>query len=122
MMFTMSHLLEAQREFQRIYIKKLYGKDLEELTQDERGEIIKQQVLSLLDETHEFLNKATNWKNHRAVSTIDRHAALEEHVDIGKYWLNIFIYMEISPHEFMRIFSEKSQVVRERWSKEFGDG
>jgi len=118
MMFTMSDLLERRREFQRIYVRRKYQKDLEDLTEEEVSEIIKQQVLSMASEVFEFLDRATNWKDHRSPATLDRHAALEEHVDIGNYWLNLFVYLKIQPHEFLKVFSEKSDLILRRWREE----
>ena len=118
MMFTMSDLLAEQSEFQKTYVRWKYKKELEDLTDSERHEIIKQQVLALGSEVFEFLNRATNWKDHRAATTLDREAALEEYVDIGKYWLNLFIYMNISPGEFLKVFESKSRTVEARWRAE----
>ena len=118
MMFSMSDLLEERRKFQRIYVRRKYHKDLDDLTEEETSEIIKQQVLSMASEVFEFLDRSTNWKDHRSPSTLDRHAALEEHVDIGNYWLNLFIYLKIDPHEFLKIYSEKSETILGRWKEE----
>jgi len=118
MMFSLADLIAERREFQRTYVRLKYGKDLDELTETERSEVIKQQVLSMMSEVMEFLDRATNWKDHRAPAELNRHAALEEHVDIGNYWLNLFIYMQIQPHEFLKVFSEKSAVVLKRWREE----
>jgi len=121
MMFTMSDIIEKQTEFQRIYVRKKYHKELEELTETEISEIIKQQVLSLGSEVFEFLDRATNWKDHRAPATLDRHAMLEEHVDIGNYWLNLFVYGKITSHEYLRVFAEKHETILKRWKEEMED-
>ena len=77
-MFTMSHLLEEQRKFQVEYIRRKYGKELEALTAEERSELIAKQVQALCAEAFEFLDKATNWKDHRAPARLDRAAALDQ--------------------------------------------
>lgn len=118
MMFTMGELIEKQREFQVKYIRLKYGKDLYELILQERENLIISQVLRLMGECYEFLDKATNWKDHREAHILDREAAIEEYIDIGKYWINIFIYMEMTPHEFLSQFRKKSQLVLERWERE----
>ena len=117
-MFSMADLIEERREFQRIYVRWKYKKELEELSETERHEIIKQQVLSMASEVFEFLDRATNWKDHRAPAKLDRLSALEEHVDIFNYCLNLFIYMQIEPHEFLKMFASKSVVVLNRWKME----
>jgi NTP pyrophosphatase (non-canonical NTP hydrolase) len=92
---------------------------LEDLSKEQLNRLIIQQVLGGICELHEYLEKGTAWKDHRAVETIDHEAALEELVDVMKYVLNIFIYADVSLEEFAEAWNKKTQLVEARFNREF---
>jgi len=115
----LSSFIHQQLLFQHYYVKKKLGKFLIELTPQEKNVILKDMVLAAIGELIEFLEKGTNWKDHRLAHPIDRVEALEEFVDAMKYVFNIFIYMDIGEEEFSEAFKRKSKAVLERFFAEF---
>lgn len=118
-LLSLQTLIEHRRSFQELYVYKRYGKPLIHLTQEEKNAILKDLIFAGVVEMIEFLEKATNWKDHRPGHVIDRPAALEEFVDAFNFILTPFIYMDISVEEFFAAFRKKGQKVMDRFINEF---
>jgi len=119
MLLSLQTLIEHRRSFQELYVYKRYGKPLVHLTVEERNAILKDLIFAGVTEMIEFLEKATNWKDHRPTHEINRAAALEEFVDAFNFMLTPFIYMDISVEEFFAAFRKKGQIVMDRFVDEF---
>lgn len=118
-LLSIQTLIEHRRTFQELYIYKRYGKPVAYLTVEERNTVLKDLVFAGVVEMIEFLDKATNWKDHRPGHVIDRDKALEELVDAFNFMLTPFIYMDISVEEFWAAFQKKGQTVLNRFVEEF---
>jgi len=118
-LLSLQTLIEHRRTFQELYIYKRYGKSVGQLTVEERNTVLKDLVFAGVVEMIEFLDKATNWKDHRPGHVIDREKALEELVDAFNFMLTPFIYMDISVEEFFAAFQKKGQIVLNRFVDEF---
>lgn len=118
-LLSLQSLIEHRRTFQELYIYKRYGKPVGHLTREETNTVMKDLVFAGVVEMIEFLDKATNWKDHRPGHVIDRDKALEELVDAFNFMLTPFIYMDISVEEFWAAFQKKGQTVLNRFVDEF---
>ena len=118
-MMLLPEYIEWQRPFQEAYLRQRLGKDLAGLSHDEREKMVIETVHALIGEAMEFLDKAVHHRRHRAPGTLNRAAALEELVDMGKFFFNLFLYTGISVEEFDVAFEHKTRVVWQRFQLEF---
>jgi hypothetical protein len=107
-----------QEQFTERVIKERFGKKIEELTWNEKEVFLKDLVLHITDECHEFLREI-NWKHHRKHDKKYNHEKGKiELVDIFKFFTNFLIIIGITPDEFYCAFHEKSDKVEAIWAEE----
>lgn len=90
------------------------------MTSEQRNSAFKDTVLGIVAETVEFLDRV-NWKMHVHDRPYERSEQVMEVIDIFKYALNLLVYMDIEQLEFHDAFIQKSQLVLNRFVKEFPD-
>jgi len=97
----LSTMMEIQKEFTRKVIRKMFNKEIEDLSREEIGAYIKEVFVHIIVETYEVLNE-TPWKMHRRdnYKEIDREKILEEIVDIDKFHKNFLVVLGITEEEY----------------------
>jgi len=92
----------AQEHFQ-----SLLGHDYDAMTEEERVGYLKDQILALLDESHEALNEI-GWKPWASSRHINREEFSGELVDILCFLVNLALGVGLSPDDFFRLHEEKA--------------
>ena len=95
----------------------IYGKKLNELTEDDRVDLTKDYLLSLHSEITEVLNNIP-WKSHRYTGESNREALLEEMVDVQKFLWGLMMIWKVNPEELSRAFIRKSEIVEQRFQQD----
>lgn len=115
--------LLAQVPLQQKLVKQIYGiESISRLSPEQRNELLIKMGLSLIGETMEFLEAATDWKVHKLPQPHDHDKALEEYVDLLKFALNIAIFMPFDMDKLKAMFQKKTAIVEARFKAEFGEG
>lgn len=102
MPITFAKALEAQHELQI----KSFGNDPKSLTDAERVEWIRWNVLALADELHEALAE-TGWKPWAKSQHVNRDAYVSELVDAFHFLMNLMLVVDCSAEEFLTKYFEK---------------
>lgn len=107
----LSQIWELQERFQQLVDDKF---------SDDRIGRSKEFSLALVDEIGDFL-RAIRYKVHRKepLDDIERGNVVEEIIDIFKYWLILCQVWGVTPNEFCREFTRKSEVVLQRFIQEW---
>lgn len=99
---TLTQALQAQYELQ----KKSFGNDPKQLTDEEKVEWIRWNVLALADELHEALAEV-GWKPWAKSKHINRDAYVSELVDAFHFLMNLMLVVDCSADEFLGKYFEK---------------
>jgi len=99
---TLKEALQAQYELQ----VKSFGNDPKKLTEAEKVEWIRWNVLALTDELHEALAE-TGWKPWAKSQHINRDAFVSELVDAFHFLMNLMIVVDCSAEEFLDFYFQK---------------
>ena len=92
--------------------------DPENMTEEEKIRFSKENILALHRELGEVLNEMP-WKLHRANSKeYDVDNIHEELIDCFKFFMNMCIIWGMTPETFLEVFMKKSEIVRQRYTKE----
>lgn len=75
-------------------------------------------ILHLYAEISEILSEI-NYKKHRQRKEVNIEKVHEEIIDAWKYLLNICLVWNMTPEIFLEVFNKKSDLVEERFAKEF---
>lgn len=98
--------LAAQHELQ----VTSFGKDPKNgLTDEEKMDWIRWNVLALEDELHEMLQE-TGWKPWAKSKHINRDAYVSELVDSFHFFMNLMLIVNCSPEELLKKYFEKRKV------------
>ena len=93
---TLTDALKAQYELQ----VKSFGNDPKTLTDAEKMDWIRWNILALTDELHEALAE-TGWKPWAKSQHINRDAFVSELVDAFHFLMNLMIVVDCSAEEFL---------------------
>jgi dimeric dUTPase (all-alpha-NTP-PPase superfamily) len=108
----LKEIWEEQKSFQKNFF------DTENISEKERVQMIKENVLSTHRELSEILGELPT-KLHRAhKEDYDIEKAREETIDCFKFLLNISILLGMTEESFYSKFIEKSKIVRMRYEEE----
>jgi hypothetical protein len=90
--------------------KRLF--DIDNLSETEKVRYTKEMLLHMLSEVDELLSATGSWKMHKNEGQIPLKSGItEELVDLFKYVINIAVIWNITPKDFVEMFSTKSEVV-----------
>lgn len=106
---TLSQALAAQYELQ----KKSFGNDPKALSDEEKLEWIRWNMLALMDELHEALAE-TGWKPWAKSKHINRDAYVSELVDAFHFLMNLMLIVDCSAEEFLAKYFEKRGINADR--------
>lgn len=112
-MTTLGDALRLQDELQQ----KSYGYTISEMSDKNRIEFIRWNVLALEDELHEALGE-TGWKPWQTSKHINREAFKGELVDALHFFLNLMLAGDITAEELLAGYLDK----REKNAKRQEDG
>lgn len=99
---TLQSMLDEQERAQR----DVHGLDLGRLTDEERIEAIRWNVLALEDELHEALAE-TGWRPWATSRHVNRDAFLGELIDAWHFLMNLFIIADTDAEEIKRLYFAK---------------
>lgn len=102
---TFEKALEAQHLMQ----VKSFGQDPKTLSDPEKLEWIRWNMLALMDELHEALAE-TGWKPWAKSKHIERNAYVSELVDAFHFLMNLMLVVDCSADEFLAKYFEKRDV------------
>jgi len=111
--YELSDALEAQWALQ----VQAYGKDPRKLSDEERMEWVRWNILALEDELHEALQE-TGWKPWATKNHLNEDAFRGELVDGLHFFLNLMLVANISAEELLAGY----QLKREKNAKRQADG
>jgi len=106
---TLTQALQAQYELQ----KKSFANDPKQLSDEEKLEWIRWNVLALNDELHEALAE-TGWKPWAKSKHINRDAYVSELVDAFHFLMNLMLVVDCSADEFLAKYFEKRGINADR--------
>lgn len=99
---TLEQALKAQLELQT----KSFGQDPTTLTDEQKLEWIRWNMLALMDELHEALAE-TGWKPWAKSKHVNRDAFVSELVDSFHFLMNLMLVVDCSADEFLAKYFEK---------------
>lgn len=109
-MDKLEDLFERQKELQKYF----GNNDLENFTEEEKQQYTKDNILGLLDETHEVLRE-TNWKHWRKTKKpINEENLKEEIVDVFHFFINLCIVWGFSAEEIYEAYLKKDEEIYKR--------
>ena len=112
--FELQRIWTDQAEFNR-YFRRVEG-----MTFAQRTAETKELTLHLISECDELLRASGAWKPHRQIEVMDNPRAIGlELADIFKYLISIAQIHGFTSHDLIKLYWEKSMVVRQRHSQEF---
>jgi hypothetical protein len=115
----LEHLWNVQLDFNRKFYMAKIGKEMEDMTMEEKVFWSKNQLLSIVKEAMEVLDETPNWKEHRFVNTEFIPSNLyEEIIDVNKFSLGLAQIWGMSFEDYYREYLRKSWVVDQRWTQE----
>jgi hypothetical protein len=89
------------------YFQRLLGHAWEDMTEEERVGYLKDQILALLDETHEALNEM-GWKPWASSRHLNAPEFAGELVDILCFLVNLALGVGLTPTQFFQMHEEKA--------------
>lgn len=104
MSYELRDALEAQRQLQI----QSYGKDPLELTDDERMDWVRWNVLALEDELHEAMQE-TGWKPWATSNHLNKDAFRGEMVDAFHFFLNLMLVGGITAEDLLAGYQKKRE-------------
>ena len=112
---------DIQQAFAHKTTRYFRHKSIDQLTDADRVEEVKEYALGIVGEVKEVLD-TLSWKRHRDMRIKDnRRNTLEEVVDVQKYLWGLMGMLEVTPEELHQAFIEKSTVVEHRWNQDKGE-
>jgi dimeric dUTPase (all-alpha-NTP-PPase superfamily) len=100
----LTHMLEMQRRLQLMYNG---GKAIEDFTDAERMEAIRDNVLACTDELHEALGE-TGWKPWATSNHINTAAFHSEMVDAWHFFMNLMLHSGMTADDLYRGYVDKN--------------
>lgn len=105
----MQEALDAQHKLQI----ESFGNDPKSLTDDQKVEWIRWNVLALEDELHEALQEV-GWKPWAKSKHVNRDAYISELVDAFHFLMNLMLVVDCSADEFLDKYFDKRKVNQKR--------
>lgn len=106
----LNQMWEENREFQKAIVV-----NLQSLSEEEKVKLTKETALHIVTEINELLTATGKWKKVLQEESLPSKAGIaEELIDIFKFIVNIGIFWEVTPEDFVNEFIRKSQV---NWQK-----
>lgn len=93
--------------------KTVFGYDFQNMSDPERIEFIKWNILALTDELHEALRE-TSWKPWSSQRHINSEAFVDELIDALHFLFNLFLVMGLTPQHIGGKFLDKNVLNRVR--------
>jgi hypothetical protein len=110
-------IFEIQREFNKEFLAKIKGQNLDGLTVEQTEDLVKDYILHLIKEATELLDNF-KWKMHhfneKSHSHLNSDNQLEEIVDITKYLVGICNLLGFDSEDLSNRFVKKSILVQHR--------
>lgn len=108
-MDKLEDLFKRQRELQ-----EYFGNQLENFSEEERQQYTKDNILGLLDETHEILRE-TNWKHWRKTKKeVSHENLLEEISDAFHFYINICLVWGFDANQLYEAYLKKDKEIYKR--------
>ncbi len=115
----LKHLWDVQLEFNRKFYRAKIGKEMEDMTMEEKVFWSKNQLLSIVKESMEVLDEIPNWKEHRNIETEFIPSNLyEEIIDVNKFSVGLAQIWGMTFEDYYEEYLRKSWVVDQRWTQE----
>jgi hypothetical protein len=100
----LTRMLQMQRELQLMYNK---GKTIEQFTDEERMQAIRDNVLACTDELHEAMNES-GWKPWATSNHLNREAFKSELVDAWHFFMNLMLHSGMTADDLYRGYIAKN--------------
>ena len=111
-MDKLDKLFKRQKELQIIL-----GEDIDRFTEDQAQQYTKDNILSLLDETHEVLREI-NWKHWKKTKkVIDKDHLKEELTDVFHFFINLCLAWGFTSNEIYDAYLEKDHEIIDRHNR-----
>lgn len=95
-------------------LQEYFGNELDNFNEEDRQQYTKDNILGLLDETHEILRE-TNWKHWRKTKKdISREDLLEELADAFHFYINLCLAWGFSADELHEAYLKKDEEIYRR--------
>lgn len=95
-------------------LQEIFGNNIDNFSEEQRQQYVKDNVLGLLDEVHEILRE-TNWKNWKKTKKeINRNKLLEELADALHFFNNLCIAYNFSADELYESYLKKDEKILKR--------
>lgn len=115
----LEQLWKIQLEFNEKFYKNKIGKNLSEMSLDDRVQWSKNQLLSIVKEAMEVLDELPNWKEHRIVNSQFIPSNLyEEIIDVNKFSVGLAQLWGMTMEQYYEEYLRKSYVVEQRYYQE----
>jgi hypothetical protein len=115
----LEEMWEIQEKFNNKFYQNKLGKNISELTFDEKVRWTKNQILSIIKEATEVLDELPNWKEHRKENSEFIPSNLyEEIIDVNKFAVGLAQIWGMEVNKFHDEYLRKSWVVDQRWQQE----
>ncbi|MDF2615473.1 MAG: hypothetical protein K0Q47_128 [Sedimentibacter sp.] len=115
----LKHIWDVQLDFNKKFYKSKIGKDMNDMTMEEKVFWSKNQLLSIVKESMEVLDEIPNWKEHRNIATEFIPSNLfEEIIDVNKFSLGLAQIWGMTFEDYYKEYLRKSWVVDQRWTQE----
>ena len=112
----LTNLFEDQNKFTIKALATLDGV-LYPLSDEQKIKYTKDYIEYLHAELVEVLNNVP-WKKHRYTGKTDRHALVEELIDVQKFLWGLMSIWEVDEEEFAEVYKNKTLVVEQRFKQE----
>ena len=111
-------LFEIQKLFTQRFIQEKYGRDPEQLTDEERLVLIKDYILHLHQELSSILSNTSYKMHRRPMEQLINPNIREEIIDTVKFTMGLWCLLGKDWSEFERMFRDKSEVVEWRYKQD----
>lgn len=112
-------LWKVQYDFNQKFFFNKTGKDLSDLSMEEKVMWTKNQLLSIVKEAMEVLDETPSWKEHRNVQTDFIPSNLfEEIIDVNKFSMGLAQLWGMTCDQYYDEYLRKSYVVEQRYHQE----
>lgn len=111
-MDRLEDLLARQKKLQRVF-----GNNFEKMTDADRQQYTKDNVLGLLDEIHEVLREI-NWKKWKKTEKpVSKDKLLEELADALHFYFNLVLVWGFSAEDLYNAYIKKDKIIYNRIEK-----
>ena len=98
-------------------LQKAFEENLESFNEEKRQQYTKDNILAMLDETHEILRE-TNWKHWRKKKKkINKESLKEELVDALHFYINLCLVWGFTSDDIYKSYIKKDEKIYNRIKK-----